>query len=151
MAKNSKNHKQNPKPETAKNEAPERIAASKPMLEVVKDTDVAKLPAEVETPKKTKKISEQVKNWKAQKAFPMTFVITEVRKDNPKRKDAARRFALYKEGMTVQEYTDAAVKEGITKALAMADMRWDHCAGFVNIGEPSAKPAPAKPATNGKK
>lgn len=139
--KNKQQAQQSQKP-TVKAEAPERIATSPAILEVVKDA--APPPADTpkaDTPKKAKKISEQVKNWKAQKAFPMNFVITEVRKDNPKRKDASRRFALYEEGMTVQAYTDKAVKEGITKALAMADMRWDHCAGFVTIVEPAAKPA----------
>jgi hypothetical protein len=93
-------------------------------------------PANGETPpKKPKKISAQVANWKAQKAFPLTAKITKVLKECPKRKDAARRFSFYKEGQTVGEYIKVAKENEITGALAMADVRWDHVAGFIHVVE----------------
>lgn len=88
---------------------------------------------EPEKAKKAKKVSGQVSRWKAQKAFPLEAKITEVRKENPKRKSAAGRFALYEEGMTVGDYIKKSNEAGNTKALAMADIRWDHVAGFITV------------------
>jgi hypothetical protein len=84
-------------------------------------------------PKKAKKTSAQVANWKAQKAFPLEAKITKVMKECPKRKDAARRYSFYKEGQTVGEYIKLAKENNITGALAMADVRWDHVAGFIHV------------------
>lgn len=53
--------------------------------------------------------------------------ITVVAKENPKRKgsDAAKRFAKYKNGMTVQEARDAGVGPG--------DLKWDIEKGFISV------------------
>jgi hypothetical protein len=84
---------------------------------------------------KKKKLSTTVVSWKAQQAFSVTAKITNVVKDNPKRKDAYRRFSWYREGMTVQEYIDEAKKNNSPGALAMADIRWDHVKGFIKVVE----------------
>jgi chemotaxis protein histidine kinase CheA len=51
--------------------------------------------------------------------------ITVLTKENPKRADAARRFALYKTGMTVGEYIEAGGYP--------ADVRWDIKQGFIAV------------------
>jgi hypothetical protein len=85
------------------------------------------------TKPKTKKLSEQTKKWKNTPAFELTQVITKVAKDNPKSRNAAVKFALYEEGMTVGAYIEKSHKAGTTKAMAMADVRWDHAAGFITV------------------
>jgi hypothetical protein len=116
--------------------AEDQKPASEPKAEDQKAVVAGDQNAVAETaPKKPKKISAQVANWKAQKAFPLTAKITKVMKDNPKRKDAARRFALYVEGQTVGDYIKIAKEHSITGALAMADVRWDHVANFIHVVE----------------
>jgi hypothetical protein len=84
-------------------------------------------------PKKPKTQSAQVRKWRAQKAFQLDQKITNVMTKNPKHKGAADRFMLYEEGQTVQEYIEKSHAFGNAKALAMADIRWDHVAGFIKV------------------
>jgi hypothetical protein len=115
---------------------PVKAEDQKPASEVKAEDQKPVVVADGETPpKKPKKISAQVANWKAQKAFPLTAKITKVLKECPKRKDAARRFSFYKEGQTVGDYIKVAKENEITGALAMADVRWDHVAGFIHVVE----------------
>lgn len=83
--------------------------------------------------KKKREPSDTVKKWKEQENFPLTAKITVVATENPKRRGAATRFAIYKDGMTVGDYIEASHKAGASKALAAADVRWDHVAGFINV------------------
>jgi hypothetical protein len=86
--------------------------------------------------KKPRKISPTVVAWKATKNFPLEAKITlnpELKEANPKRRKAADRFALYRNGMTVGEYIEASHKAGNSKALAMADIRWDQAAKFLTV------------------
>jgi hypothetical protein len=100
------------------------------------------------TASKEKKISEQVTKWRAQAKFAPDWVITNVG-ENKKRGKAKDRFALYREGMTVAEYQQVFIDKKVgTRALATADMRWDHVAGFVTIVPPLAKEEPNIPAEN---
>jgi hypothetical protein len=80
-----------------------------------------------------KKTSEQVIKWRAQPKFQLTQKITVLAKENPKSRGAADRFAIYKDGMTVQQYIDAFKERKLPAALAMADMRWDFVAGFIEV------------------
>lgn len=51
------------------------------------------------------------------------MVITVLRKDYVKIGKSQKRFALYRDGMTVQQYVDACAKLGDDKGAA--DIRWD--------------------------
>jgi hypothetical protein len=89
-------------------------------------------------PKAKRKPSATVIAWKALKNFPVDAKITingDHTTNNPKRRDAARRFSLYKNGMTVGQYLEAAKKATppISGALANADIRWDVAAGFITV------------------
>jgi len=59
--------------------------------------------------------------------------ITVLAKENPKRDKAAKRFALYKNGMATADYIDAAVAKGASESLARADLRWDVSHGFISV------------------
>ena len=54
-------------------------------------------------------------------------------KENPKRSKAAKRFALYKSGMSTADYVKAAVKIGASESLANADIRWDIAHEFISV------------------
>jgi hypothetical protein len=62
-----------------------------------------------------------------------TDVITVVHKkgDNPKRGTAAKRYSLYRTGMTVAGY-QAAI--GGDRRLALADINWDRKKGWIKVG-----------------
>lgn len=87
------------------------------------------------TPKAKKKISETVTNWKAKDlpAETAKIKILVPASQNPKRGDALRRYSLYKDGMTVKEYIEAAKNAGIRAGLAQADIRWDMVKGFIEV------------------
>lgn len=57
-----------------------------------------------------------------------------------------KRYALYREGMTVQQYLDASTKAGNRLGLAKADVMWDFNHEFITISGFSLKPlgAPAR-------
>lgn len=52
----------------------------------------------------------------------------------------AKRYSLYRNGMTVQQYLDASNKAGNRLALAKADVMWDYNHEFITIGGFSLKP-----------
>lgn len=81
-----------------------------------------------------KKKSEQVQKWKDTKAFGPEQVITVVATGEPKKRDAGKRFALYKTGQTVAQY-QAVMKEAMSRTAkqTMGDIRWDHAKGFISI------------------
>jgi hypothetical protein len=83
--------------------------------------------------KKARKLSETNVKWRALKNFPPEAKISIIAKGNPKRMDAERRFSFYKEGMTVAQYLTVTKEHGIRNALANADIRWDHAAGFIMV------------------
>jgi hypothetical protein len=80
-----------------------------------------------------KKLSETVIKWRAQPKFEPSQKITILSEGNPKRGTAAKRFAFYKNGMTVAQYQEVMAQNEGSARLAMADMRWDFVAGFINI------------------
>jgi hypothetical protein len=53
--------------------------------------------------------------------------------ENPKRGKSASRFALYKNGLTVDTYIEKSVAAGNTPALARADLKWDTERKFIAI------------------
>jgi hypothetical protein len=89
--------------------------------------------------KKTKKVSPTVIAWRdLDKDIPDRDgkqKITVLAKDKvPKRGDAAKRFGLYKDGMTVTEYIELSHKNtGVSKAGAREDIRWDVVKGFIKL------------------
>jgi len=86
--------------------------------------------------KRVRKPSATVTAWKNQENFPVDAVITingDYATKNPKRRDAARRFSLYKDGMTVADYITTAKEAGISGALATADVRWDAVKGYITV------------------
>jgi hypothetical protein len=54
-------------------------------------------------------------------------------KDNPKRGKSAKRFALYRNGLTVEKYVAASVAAGNPARLARADLNWDVVHKFIAI------------------
>jgi hypothetical protein len=61
--------------------------------------------------------------------------ITVVADSNPKAKGSksARRFGLYKTGMTVGQYVEAASKIGGGRRKAIRDITWDTAHGFIKL------------------
>jgi hypothetical protein len=84
------------------------------------------------TPPK-KKPSDVVAKWRAQKPFDPKQVVKLLRPENPKRRGAGKRFAYYRDGMSVQAYIDVMKEQGRTPKATMDDMRWDHAAGFIKV------------------
>jgi len=97
-------------------------------------------PAPAEAEKKAKVVRKRSAHhiaWVAEKDPDLGAKIVVLAANNPKKRGAAPRFALYRSGMTVQEYIDAQIKsnlKGTGKALALADIRWDATAGFISVG-----------------
>jgi hypothetical protein len=88
---------------------------------------------------KAKKLSNQVVAWRAQQKFPADWVITNVG-ENKKRGKAKDRFSAYEEGMTVAAYQQKFIDKKLgTRALATADLRWDHVAGFIQVVPPKSE------------
>lgn len=58
-------------------------------------------------------------------------------KENPKRGISAKRFALYKDGMTVAAYCEAADKvpnkDGKPGKYGKADIAWDTKRGYIKV------------------
>lgn len=69
----------------------------------------------------------------AKTKYPDNWVITVNAQENPKRADAARRFALYKTGMTVGEY--------IAAGGLRTDINWDSNPknGWISVNPPPAE------------
>lgn len=120
-------------------EPPKAVDTPKPEPKVEPKADTPK----TEKAKKTRKWSQHHLNWKATKDFPETARIVVLSADNPKKRNAAKRFDFYKrgaEGMTVGEYIEASHKAGNPKALAKEDVKWDYTAGFISIDGQKAPP-----------
>jgi hypothetical protein len=90
-------------------------------------------PTKEEKAKKAKKISPTYTTWKTIPNQPVNGIITIIPGGKPKIKDAARRFQLYKNGMTVGEYLTVTKENGIRNALANADIRWDIAAKLITV------------------
>lgn len=79
-----------------------------------------------------KKAAPKTKTPKAEGAvrgFPEDAVIKILAKENPRRGAAAERFELYKDGMTVKQYT---AKIG-SRAEALVHLRWDVNKGHISV------------------
>lgn len=62
-------------------------------------------------------------------------VITLLETDKKKRGKSAERLALYRTGMTVGQYLDAAAAlQGSPRGRWLADIRWDVAHGFIEVG-----------------
>ena len=92
--------------------------------------------------KKKKAPSKTVTVWRGMKeTVPEDRKITvkpEFKATNPKRgrgpHSAGERFARYKDGMTVKEYTEVMKQTaGRTPAQTMGDIKWDIAAGFITV------------------
>lgn len=70
--------------------------------------------------------------------FNPAAVITVNVPANPKRRAAAVRFALYRNGMTVAKYVKAVTSRKLAggKAIAYRDLSWDSKVGFITITNP---------------
>jgi hypothetical protein len=55
-------------------------------------------------------------------------------KQNPKRGDSAKRFALYRSGISTEDYVAQCVKAGNPSGVARADLRWDTARKFISVG-----------------
>jgi hypothetical protein len=53
--------------------------------------------------------------------------------ENPKRGKSRDRFALYRTGLTVEQYVERSVKAGNPVSLARADLRWDESKKLIAI------------------
>jgi hypothetical protein len=53
--------------------------------------------------------------------------------ENPKRGKSRDRFALHRDGQTVEAYIARSVKAGNTSSIARADLRWDVGKGLIAV------------------
>jgi hypothetical protein len=87
--------------------------------------------------KKDKKLSQTVIEWrKLPKEFPegkQKIHIIKTLAEKPKRNKALERFALYRNGMTVDQYIEESHKAGTPKGMAREDVRWDYVKKFIEI------------------
>ena len=69
--------------------------------------------------------------------LPLNGVIT-IRKASPKltNSKSALRYALYRDGQTVQEYITASVRAGNPEGLAKLDLMWDWNHEFITVTAP---------------
>lgn len=85
------------------------------------------------------------KQTKNQKPAPVAgdLVITVRAKENPKRRQAAIRFALYRTGMTVAQYVKAVTSRRLHggAAIAYRDLQWDSKVGHIALSEAKQKAA----------
>lgn len=81
--------------------------------------------------RKTAPKTAKTKAGGASRGYAETSTIKILAKENPRRGEAAKRFELYKDGMTVKSYTD---KIG-SRAEALVHLRWDVNHGHIKIVE----------------
>lgn len=86
----------------------------------------------------TRYVSPKWKLFLATPAIDATSVITLLATNNPKSRNAAKRFGFYKNGITVQEYCDAIQKnwKGDDKPIvkqSLRDVKWDMINGFIKL------------------
>ena len=92
-------------------------------------------------------------------SFAPEHVIRKLVTDNPKKPSGKSyaRFALYEDGLTVEQYVQRSVDAGNKASIAIADLRWDVAHKFIEVSEATeaskpdtvaaTEPAPkAKPA-----
>lgn len=96
-------------------------------------------------------------------SFAPEQVIHLLVKNNPKKPSGKSyaRFALYEDGLTVEQYVQRSVDAGNKASIAVADLRWDTRHKFIEVGGKSAvveseptgkvKPAKTKPPVKAKK
>jgi hypothetical protein len=60
-------------------------------------------------------------------------VINVLVQDNPKRGLSRERFALYRNGLSVEQYVARSVKAGNSARVARADLKWDTERKFIAI------------------
>jgi hypothetical protein len=123
-------------PEPVKAVEPVKLPSPAPKAEMPKAEPKADKGDKGDTPKKKRTWSAHHLAWKATKDFPGSARIVVLSAENPKKRGAARKFAIYKrgpEGMTVDEYIEASHKTGVSKATAKEDIKWDWTAGFTQI------------------
>ena len=74
-------------------------------------------------------------------SFPSGHVITVLAPQNPKKRGAAVRFALYRSGMTVGAYVKAIVKRRLPggKEIAHRDLAWDAKQGHIEVAPAAAE------------
>lgn len=67
-------------------------------------------------------------------------VITVVATSNPKRREAAKRFQLYRNGMTVAKYVKAVTSRKLHggKQIALRDVAWDSKVGHISLENPTS-------------
>lgn len=65
-------------------------------------------------------------------------VITVLTAANPKRRAAAVRYALYRNGLTVAGYVKAVTSRKLSggAAIAYRDLLWDTKVGFISLSDP---------------
>ena len=66
-----------------------------------------------------------------------TSIIVKLVSENPKRGVARERFALYRNGMTVEDYVAAIVGQGGEERVALEDVCWDLNHEFIVLREPT--------------
>lgn len=83
------------------------------------------------TPKK--KASKARERWREQRKMEVagSAKISNIQTPCPKSRGAVTRYSYYAEGQTVDEYVTASHKHGHSKALALADVKWDYVHGFI--------------------
>jgi len=108
--------------QTAQTPAPEiRAEDQKPA-----DTPAA------DTPKKKKKLSKTVIDWRAMDDVPEDKIVHIV-PGAKKTRGAQDRFALYVDGMSVKDYVQKSKDAGYGAAQAKADVRWDVVKGLITV------------------
>lgn len=104
------------------------MSTTAPAKKAAKKAAPAKQPAAKKTAAPAKKAAKATNDGATRGRAPNfggDAVITVLAKDNPKRGGAAERFALYKNGMTVDKYIAAGGKR--------ADVNWDAAQGFIKV------------------
>ena len=84
---------------------------------IIKDEEVAPIKEQIKMPRKPKM------------KLPADSTITILVEGNPKKRTAAERFDLYKNGMTVQEYLEISPNQ----IQAMNDILWDMDHGWIRV------------------
>jgi hypothetical protein len=76
----------------------------------------------------------------AKRTYSEDMVITLIKAENPKRAASAKRYGLYKTGMTVKDYLDGclALHPEEPRYRWRADLAWDEKREFISVA-PAAK------------
>lgn len=111
------------------------LAKQQAAMDAVRTTHQPEEESEMAATKKAARKTAPAKKTKtegvAQRGYAEDAKIKILVKENPRRGEAAKRFELYKEGMTVAEYT----KKIGSRAEALVHLRWDVNKGHIKITE----------------